>query len=145
MVHIHWASRARNQWSGSIFPPYCESFWHKLSQYGNKILYTYVCHIVYYPRKCEALHEIIDFMHEMLSVCAPLEAIVLWPPGRFFLVQLMHFLKVPIEQFLKVCPSGAHSEYIIRMDLQSIWVYTWDRFSSGRMPPCKSDLGICAC
>ena len=27
--------------------------------------------IVYYLRNCEALHEITDFMHEMLSVCAP--------------------------------------------------------------------------
>ena len=32
---------------GSIFSPYCDSFWHKLSQYGKKILYTYVYHIVY--------------------------------------------------------------------------------------------------
>ena len=46
----------------------------KLSQYGEKILYTYVYHIVYYLRKCEALYEITDFVHEMLSVCAPLEA-----------------------------------------------------------------------
>ena len=32
----------------------------------KKILYTYVYHIVYYLRKCEALHEISDFVHEML-------------------------------------------------------------------------------
>ena len=35
---------------GSIFSPYCDSIWHKLSQFGKKILYTYVYHIVYYPR-----------------------------------------------------------------------------------------------
>ena len=63
-------SHARLQ--GSIFSPYCDSFWHKLKQYGKKILYTYVYHIVYYLRKCEALHEITDFVHEMLRVCAPL-------------------------------------------------------------------------
>ena len=40
----------------------------------KKILYTYVYHIVYYLRKCEALHEITDFVHEMLSVCAPLQS-----------------------------------------------------------------------
>ena len=54
-----------------FFSPYCDSFWHKLSQYGKKIVYTYVYHIVYYLRKFEALHEITDFVHEMLSVCAP--------------------------------------------------------------------------
>ena len=37
----------------------------------KKILYNYVYHIVYYLGKCEALHEITDFVHEMLSVCAP--------------------------------------------------------------------------
>ena len=62
-------SHARIQ--GGSFSPYCDSFWHKLSQYGKKILYTYVYHIVYYLRKSEALHEITDFVHEMLSVCAP--------------------------------------------------------------------------
>ena len=30
----------------SIFSPYCGSFWQKLSQYDEKILYTYVYHIV---------------------------------------------------------------------------------------------------
>ena len=63
-------SHARLQ--GSIFSPYCDSFWHKLSQYGKKIPYTYVYHIVYCLRKCEALHEITVFVHEMHSVCAPL-------------------------------------------------------------------------
>ena len=63
-------SQARLQ--SSIFSPYSDSFWHKLSQYGKKILYTYVYHIVYYLGKCEALHEITDFVHEMLSVCAPI-------------------------------------------------------------------------
>ena len=72
MVHIHWASHARNQWShtrlqGSIFSPYCDSFWHKLSQYGKRILHSYVYHIVYYLRKYEALHEITDFVNEMLT------------------------------------------------------------------------------
>ena len=72
MVHIYWASHAQNQWSharlqSSICSPYCDSFWHKLSQYGKKLLYTYVYHVVYYP----ALHEIINFVHEMLNVCAP--------------------------------------------------------------------------
>ena len=37
------------------------------------MLYTYVYSIVYYLRKCEALHEITDFVHEMLSACAPLD------------------------------------------------------------------------
>ena len=54
----------------SIFLPYCDSFCQKLSQYGEKILYTYVYHIVGYLGNCEALHEITDFVHEMLSVCA---------------------------------------------------------------------------
>ena len=49
-----------------------DSFSQKLSQYGEKILYTYVYHLVGYLGKCEALHEIIDLMHEMVSVCAPL-------------------------------------------------------------------------
>ena len=62
-------SHARLQ--GSIFSSYCDSIWHKLSQYGKKILYTYVYHIVYYLRKCEALHEITDVEYQMLSVCAP--------------------------------------------------------------------------
>ena len=43
----------------------------------KKILYTYAYHIVYYLRKCEAFHEITDFVHEMLSECAPLECIAL--------------------------------------------------------------------
>ena len=38
----------------------------------KKILYAYVYHVVGYLGKCEALHEITDFVHEMLSVCAPL-------------------------------------------------------------------------
>ena len=91
MVHIYWASDARNQWSHAklhiflgnqqcgihmylynIFLPYWYSFWLKLSYYGKKILYTYVYHIVGYLGKCEALHEIINFVREMLSICAPL-------------------------------------------------------------------------
>ena len=55
----------------SIFSPYCDSFCQKLSQYGEKIPYTYVYHIVNYLRNCEALHEIMALVHEMLSVCAP--------------------------------------------------------------------------
>ena len=34
--------------------------------------YTYVYHIVGYLGNCEVQHEITDFVHEMLSVCAPL-------------------------------------------------------------------------
>ena len=58
---------------GSIFSPYCESIWHKLSQYGKKILYTFVYHIVYYLGNYGALHEITDLAwdYQMLSVCAP--------------------------------------------------------------------------
>ena len=40
-------------------------------------MYTYLYHIVYYLGKCEALHEITDFVQEMLSVCAPLETHIL--------------------------------------------------------------------
>ena len=39
--------------------------------YVEKILYNYVYHIVGYLGYCEALHEITDLVHEMLSVCAP--------------------------------------------------------------------------
>jgi len=59
----------------SIFSPYCDSFCQKLSQYGEKIPYTYVYHTVGYLRNCEALQEITDLVHEMLSVCAPLVTI----------------------------------------------------------------------
>ena len=62
LVHIHWASDARDQWSHArllnfivinymvyiclqYISPHCDSFWQKLSQYGVKILYTYVYHI----------------------------------------------------------------------------------------------------
>ena len=55
----------------SIFSPYCDSFSQKLSQYGEKILYAYVYRIVGCLGKCEALYEITDFVHQMLSVCAP--------------------------------------------------------------------------
>ena len=55
----------------SIFSPYCDRFCQKLSQYGEKILYTYAHHIVGYLGNCGALHEITDLVHEMLSVCAP--------------------------------------------------------------------------
>ena len=37
----------------------------------KKILYTYAYHTVYLLRKCEALDEITDFVHQMYSVCAP--------------------------------------------------------------------------
>ena len=50
-----------------FFLPYCDHLCQKLSHYGKKILYTYVYYIVYYPRKCEALHEITDFVHEMMK------------------------------------------------------------------------------
>ena len=36
----------------------------------KKVLYTSVYHIVYYLGNSEALHEITDHVHEMLSVCA---------------------------------------------------------------------------
>ena len=66
----------------SIFSPYCDSFSQKLSQYGEKILHTYyVYHIVGYLEKCEALHEITDFVHKMLSVCAPLVVLNFCPNG----------------------------------------------------------------
>ena len=39
----------------------------------GKKLHTYVYHIVYNLGNCEALHEITDLVHQMLSVCAPLE------------------------------------------------------------------------
>ena len=39
-------------------------------------MHTYAYHIVYYQGKCEALHEITDFVHEMLSVYAPLEEVM---------------------------------------------------------------------
>ena len=70
MQGFNFFSHARLQ--GSIFSPYCDSVRHKLSQYGKKILYTYVYHVIFYLRKYEALHEITDFVHEMLNVCAPL-------------------------------------------------------------------------
>ena len=41
----------------------------KVSQYGDKILYEYVYHIVGYLGNCEALHQITDLVQEMLSVC----------------------------------------------------------------------------
>ena len=59
----------------SIFSSYCDGFCQKLSQYGEKILYTYVYHIVGYLINYEALHEITNLVHEMLSVCAPLQSI----------------------------------------------------------------------
>ena len=65
----------RYTYAYSIFSPYCDSFWLKLSQYGEKLLYTYVYRIVGYPGKFEALHEITDFVHEMLSVCAPIRTL----------------------------------------------------------------------
>ena len=65
----------------SIFSPYCDSFSQKLSQYGEKILYTHVYHIVGYLGKCEALHEITDFAHQMLSVCAPLPVRIILIPS----------------------------------------------------------------
>ena len=37
----------------------------------KKILYTYVYHIVDYLGNCEVLYEIMDLMHQLLSVCAP--------------------------------------------------------------------------
>ena len=81
-VHIHWGSHARlHSFPGnpimwytyvySIFSPYCDSIWLKLSQYGEKILYAYAYYIVGYLWNCEPLHEITDLVHEMLSVCAP--------------------------------------------------------------------------
>ena len=42
----------------SIFSSYCDSFCQKLSQYGEKILYAYVYHILCSLGNCEALHEI---------------------------------------------------------------------------------------
>ena len=57
----------------SIILPHCDSFSQKLSQYGEKILYSYVYQFINYIGNCEALHEITDLVHEMLSVCAPLQ------------------------------------------------------------------------
>ena len=54
MQGFNFFSHARLQ--GSIFSPYCDSFWLKLSQYGEKILYRYVYHIVGNLGKREALH-----------------------------------------------------------------------------------------
>ena len=48
-------------------------FCQKLSQYGEKILYKFAYHIVSYLGNCEALHEITDLVHEMLSVCTPID------------------------------------------------------------------------
>ena len=56
----------------NISSAYCDSFWRKLSQNDEKILYTHVYHIVGYLGNCEDLHEITDLVNEMLSVCAPL-------------------------------------------------------------------------
>ena len=53
-----------------ILSPHCDSFCQKQSQYGEKIPYTYVYHIFGYLGNCEALQEIMDLVHEMLSVCA---------------------------------------------------------------------------
>jgi len=41
----------------------------------KKILYTYVYHIVYCLGNFEALHEITDFVHQMLRVCASLRSV----------------------------------------------------------------------
>jgi len=74
MVHIHWASHARNQWSHArlqfffLMQGFTAVFFHHIVivsdiNYHNmvkKILYTYVYHVVYYPGRCEALHEITD-------------------------------------------------------------------------------------
>ena len=59
----------------SIFSSYFDIFCQKLSQYGEKILHTYVHHIAGYLGNCEALHEITDLVHEMLSVWAPLRTV----------------------------------------------------------------------
>ena len=50
-------------------------FVRNVSQYGEKIVYTYVYHIVSYLGNFEALYEITDLVHEMLSVCARLRYI----------------------------------------------------------------------
>ena len=63
------------------FLPYCDHFWYKLSQYGKKVLYTYAYHMVNYLGNSEALHEITDLVHQMLSVCAPYK--VKFPGFRF--------------------------------------------------------------
>ena len=88
-------SHARLQ--GISFSSYCDSIWHKLSQYGKKILYTYLYHIVYYLGNCEALHEITDLVHQMLSVCAPIWNIYLLVYGAsIFWVELL-FLEQNIK------------------------------------------------
>ena len=56
----------------SIFSPYCDNFWQKLSQYGEKYcMHMYVYLIVGYQGNCETLHDITDLVYEMLSVRAP--------------------------------------------------------------------------
>ena len=65
MVHIHWASHARDHWSHA-------------GLHSRMMWYTYVYSIFspYWVKneisELSDLHEITNFVQEMLSVCAPL-------------------------------------------------------------------------
>ena len=90
MVHKHWASDARNQWSHARLHNFlCNQqcgmhmytvFFHNIvivlaRNYHNMVkkycihMYTSLLELGYLG-KCEDLHEITDFVHEMLNVCA---------------------------------------------------------------------------
>ena len=93
MVHIHWASHARNQWSHArlhIFPGKKLNGIHKYTVFFNHILIVYVRNYHNKVKKycLEAMHEITDFVHEMFSVCVPLHF-----PCSCCPINMLHFNK----------------------------------------------------
>ena len=81
----------------------------KLSEYGEKILYTYVYHIVGCLGNCEALDEITDLVHQMLSVCAPLGAVRSYQKQTTALLNEFQF-------FCKKNFSGLHTGQFLVID-----------------------------
>ena len=70
MVHIHWVSHARLQFF-FLIQGFKAVFFHHIVIVSDINYHN----IVYYLGKCEALHEITDFVHEMISVWADTKCI----------------------------------------------------------------------